>query len=136
MTSEFVFELLEKHMGGVFRWGREDCFTSGASIYREFTGIDLAESVRGQYASEEEARVILDPFGGSLSRFLEVMANRAGLSPGEGEPSVGSLGISPRECAIGLDGRCTCIYLGRGLWATKSIRGFTLSAKAERFWHA
>ena len=136
IPPERVFSLLEKHMGGVFRWGKEDCFISGASVFHELTGLDLAVSVRGKYSSEEGARVLLDPYGGSLSRLVEVWTNRLSLPQGVGEPSPGAIGVSPRECAIGLDGRCVCIYLGNGLWATKAIRGFSLGAKAERFWNA
>lgn len=137
IESSRVFELLDIHMGGPFRWEKEDCFTGAANVFRGLTGLDLADDVRGQYRDEEGARAILGDYGGSLSVFLAVQAMRKDLKRSEdlSLAPIGAIGVSPRDCAIGLDGRCICIHLTPGIWATKSIRGYALSAQAETYWH-
>ena len=137
MTPDQIFELVDIHMGGPFRWGKEDCFLGAADVFKAACGLDLAETVRGRYKTEAEAAEILSEYGGSLMIFVQCQAMRAGANLGKQGMTapVGSLGVSPRECAIGLDGRCTSIHLGNNRWATKSARGFIMSAKAEDFWY-
>lgn len=137
IEASSVFEAVDARMGGPFKWSDEDCFTSCANVFNDLFDIDLASEVRGNYASEDGAHRILSQYGGSLSVFLEVQAARRGLTMVEGHhpAPVGAIGITPKEFGIGLDGRCVCLHVANGLWATKSLRGFNLSAKAEKFWH-
>lgn len=136
-TSEEVFASIEARMGGVFRWGEEDCFLSAANVFLDLHGVDLAATVRGKYKSEDQAQRILSDFGGSLSVFMCVQAAARGLGRSNklGEAPIGAIGFSPKECSVGLDGRCACIHLKPGIWVAKSIRGFVLSAEAEEFFY-
>lgn len=53
-----------------FAWGRQDCCLFAADVLLAITGVDFAAPLRG-YASEAEAKAIVDAHGGSLAALVD-----------------------------------------------------------------
>jgi hypothetical protein len=58
-----LIAVVESRRDVPFRWGTHDCCTFAADCILAMTGIDLAEGVRGSYASANQARRLLGPGG-------------------------------------------------------------------------
>ena len=137
--SDQVFLLVDQYLGGPFRWGKQDCLLGCANAFKDLTGIDIARDVRDAYCSRDGAERILGEFGGSLLIYMKVRCSIINslttIEDGIGAP-IGSLGISPPGISQGLDGRCVCIKVKEGMWASKAPRGFAFISEVERSWHA
>lgn len=138
-SSDEVFRLVDLNLGGPFRWGKQDCLLSCSNVFQALTGVDIAKDVRGAYCSRDGAERILGGFGGSLLIYMKVRCsvinNLWSLEDGREAP-VGAIGVSHPGISQGLDGRCVCIKVKQGAWASKALRGFTFVTEVERCWHA
>ena len=54
---------LAKHHKKVFKWGSNDCCTFSCDWVEEVTGRDIKQFT-GEYSTEEEAKALLEEFGG------------------------------------------------------------------------
>jgi hypothetical protein len=62
---------LQERQRAPFVWGENDCILFAADAIVAITGFDLAASVRGLYASEEEAKALLKQRGGLEAAITE-----------------------------------------------------------------
>jgi hypothetical protein len=102
-----------------FAWGQHDCMLFAADWARELTGRDPAMAFRGGYETEDEAREIVQEFGGAEALIRSALGvgwrevcgdRRAGDivladPPGHGEPIAG----------IAADARRSALLTRRGL---------------------
>jgi len=111
---------------GPFAWGRGDCCTSACDVFARLHGTDPMAPLRGRYASETEARVLIRSWGG-WRRMTARLADMAGLRPGTGAP--GELGLVRLAGGFAL-----AVGLGDGFWAGRIDGGFQTVETLERCW--
>lgn len=60
----------KKKDGETFAWGKNDCILFCADAVSELTGVDLAQDIRGTYATQDEAALIISQFGSSVEDII------------------------------------------------------------------
>ncbi len=67
-----LFTAIEKNQNTLFEWGKHDCSLFAADLIKEMTGTDLAEGLRGKYASfKGSLRVIKEQGFKDLAELLD-----------------------------------------------------------------
>jgi len=131
MARELIHSI-EKHMGGPIVWGVSDCCTGPCGVFNDIFGLDPMIGVRGAYSTAFAAARIINPFGGLLG-YANHLATASGLHVSKGIQ--GDIGVSKKDTAIGIGGRCLMICVGEGVWAAKTENGVAfIKGKAEISW--
>lgn len=96
INSKF-HKAVEAKMTAPFVWGQNDCALMVADIYRDVTGVDLAEGIRGTYDSEYTATRKIIQLGGweniLLSRGFSRIENKNYVQRGDVVIAENALGI-------------------------------------------
>ena len=71
----------EKMADEPFVWGTHDCATAACTVVEAFTGVDLADGLRGTYSTRSGAlRRLGELHGGGLESACEALATKHGIS--------------------------------------------------------
>lgn len=128
MTPDRVMAEVEAVMAPLFEYGACDCASAACDVYQRLWGVDLLAPWRGYAGARSALRLIRSEGGAAM--LAEKLAHRNALQPGH---AIGGLALS----LAGPRGRRSLlICIQPGLWAGKSIRGFSLLRAADRGWHA
>lgn len=122
-------ELLARHFGGRFVWGRRDCCISACNAFAELWGIDPMAQMRGRYRDRRSARETLAAAGGLVCVAVE-LARESGLRWRYADfARAGDLALLPvgGKMALGL-------AIGDGTFAAKGWWGLAVVDRAEGCW--
>lgn len=119
---ERLMATLDSLRGQPFAWGRNDCCLFAAACIQAVTGLDVAGSYRGRYASEEEALALT---GGDVQAFVARMAQQHGfaeISPARAMRGDVCLAEMPAGLCVGIvlgprvaaQGKAGLVFLPRG----------------------
>jgi hypothetical protein len=114
-----------------YEWGRVDCCTCAADVFRALHGVDPMTGMRGSYATALGAARVIRKRGG-FEAMAHDQAGVAGLRPGTG--AVGDLGLVLGERAE--MGGALAICAAPGVWWMKARTGMTSAREVSAMWRA
>ena len=122
-------DLLARHFGGEFRWGRKDCCTAACDAFAELWGIDPMASLRGRYRTRREALALIAEHGGMGTLASELARDARLMSRAPANARAGDVAL------MVVDGRAALgIAVGDGFFAAKGPSGLTVLRTALTCW--
>ena len=128
MDRSLVMAKVDEHMSHRHRWGLTDCCTSAITVVSLLHRVPNPMALfLGQYHSREAAIQLAESFGG-FRPMIHRLTSQADWQPVT-LPEPGDLGVQ-WEKELG----SLLVYVGKGLWAGKSLMGYTLLTRSDFNW--